>query len=317
MNSGGPSSRQGATAQRRQVSIRGPNLLVNPGAEAGDPSLSGYGAVTVPGWAQTGTPTVIKYGTLRRFPVPTLVSGTGTARPSGISKRAGHSRARRGERFFGGGPVADSTLTQTVDLRASQADDRRRRGYIPMERRSRRHPDRPVKVEGHRRVPRRERNQVGDGNTEADHRMGSLVLHRFHSSRRLGRIPALNTEGRRWWWRSMTEIRYSATTTTPTPTTSRSRSRSQPHPCDARAAGLERRRARSRVHGVPREQGRQADSRQSQRAVHQQPDQHLRIRVELLRGDSPQRPELLSDHRRVGLRLQLQLSVQLLPRRHA
>ena len=55
--------------------VEGPNLLVNPGAELGDPSLSGYSAVSVPGWALTGTPTVIDYGTLRRFPVPTPSPG--------------------------------------------------------------------------------------------------------------------------------------------------------------------------------------------------------------------------------------------------
>ncbi len=48
--------------------IQSGNLLVNPGAEVGDPSLSGYASVTVPGWKVTGTPTVIQYGTLRRLP---------------------------------------------------------------------------------------------------------------------------------------------------------------------------------------------------------------------------------------------------------
>jgi len=43
-----------------------PNLLVNPGAEVGDASLSGYSSVTVPGWTVTGIPTVIEYGTPRR-----------------------------------------------------------------------------------------------------------------------------------------------------------------------------------------------------------------------------------------------------------
>lgn len=47
-----------------------PNLLVNPGAEVGDPSLSGYSGVTIPGWTVTGTPTVIKYNTLVRLPSP-------------------------------------------------------------------------------------------------------------------------------------------------------------------------------------------------------------------------------------------------------
>ncbi len=65
--------------------VEDPNLLVNPGAELGDPSLSGYASVSVPGWAVTGTPTVIKYGTQRRFPVPTLIAGTGSAGSSGVS----------------------------------------------------------------------------------------------------------------------------------------------------------------------------------------------------------------------------------------
>ena len=47
--------------------VQSPNLLVNPGAEFGDPSLSGYSSVTVPGWTVTGTPTVIQYGTCAVF----------------------------------------------------------------------------------------------------------------------------------------------------------------------------------------------------------------------------------------------------------
>ena len=41
------------------------NLLVNPGFEMADPSGSGYSGVTIPGWTETGTPTVIAYGTPR------------------------------------------------------------------------------------------------------------------------------------------------------------------------------------------------------------------------------------------------------------
>ena len=59
---------------------------MNPGAEVGDPSLSGYAAVTIPGWTLTGTPTVIKYGTERRFPVPTANAGPSSAQRSGISE---------------------------------------------------------------------------------------------------------------------------------------------------------------------------------------------------------------------------------------
>ena len=43
----------------------------------------------------------------------------------------------------------------------------------------------------------------------------------------------------------------------------------RPRPSDSRAAGVERRRPRSRVHGLPGEQGRRTDCRQPQRAVHQ------------------------------------------------
>ena len=43
------------------------NLLANPGAETGDPSLSGNSSVSIPGWTVTGTPTVIKFGTPRNM----------------------------------------------------------------------------------------------------------------------------------------------------------------------------------------------------------------------------------------------------------
>ncbi|MDT5207986.1 MAG: hypothetical protein QOF67_401, partial [Mycobacterium sp.] len=107
--------------------VEGPNLLVNPGAELGDPSLSGYSAVSVPGWALTGTPTVIDYGTLRRFPVPTPSPG-----PVLPDLLAFPSRGLpgSGERFFGGGPVADSSISQIVDLRAAADDIDHRPGGV-------------------------------------------------------------------------------------------------------------------------------------------------------------------------------------------
>lgn len=89
------------------------NLVVNSGAEVGDPSLSGYSSVTVPGWSVTGTPTVIEYGTLRRLPglfgtegptLPAFLSFPQTAPTGG------------GNQFFGGGNVASSSLSQIVDL---------------------------------------------------------------------------------------------------------------------------------------------------------------------------------------------------------
>ena len=78
------------------------------------------------------------------------------------------------------------------------------------------------------------------------------------------------------------------------------------------AAGVDGRPTRSRVPDLHGEQGLHRHRRQPQRAVSQQPHQHLRRRDELLRADPPQRPELLSDPRRVGLRLQLQLPRELL-----
>ena len=86
------------------------NLLVNPGFEIADPSGSGYSGVTIPGWTETGTPTVIAYGTqggyplALSFPFPKFFDFPQDAPPGG------------GDNFAGGGPVATSTISQTVDL---------------------------------------------------------------------------------------------------------------------------------------------------------------------------------------------------------
>jgi hypothetical protein len=102
--------------------VQSPNLLVNPGAELGDPSLSGFSAVTIPGWTLTGTPTVIKYGASRTlwpigtsFPMPNLPSFLGFP-------KAKSGPADGGNQFFGGGDIATGTLTQTVDLRGAATD---------------------------------------------------------------------------------------------------------------------------------------------------------------------------------------------------
>lgn len=99
-----------------------PNLLVNPGAEEGDPSLSGNSAVSIPGWVTTGTPTAIEYGALRNswplglsFPLPDLPSFMGYP-------KAYNGPPDGGAQMFGGGNVADSTLTQIVDLNAAAAE---------------------------------------------------------------------------------------------------------------------------------------------------------------------------------------------------
>jgi hypothetical protein len=103
------------------LTVDGPNLLVNPGAELGDPSLSGYSSVTVPGWTVTGTPTVIEYGTERRFPWPTSSPGPTFPAFLGFPSTA-CAPPDSGEQFFGGGPVATSTLSQIVNLSAAAAD---------------------------------------------------------------------------------------------------------------------------------------------------------------------------------------------------
>ena len=88
------------------------NLLVNPSAEFGDPSLSGTSSVTIPGWTVTGTPTVIEYGTPRRVASPLSTPGPTYAGFPGRDDRPSPTDVQ----FFGGGNVGTSTLSQTVDL---------------------------------------------------------------------------------------------------------------------------------------------------------------------------------------------------------
>ena len=94
---------RGCRHDARPPCIGNGNLLLNPGAEFGDPSLSGYSSVTLPGWQVTGTPTVIQYGTQRRLPglfgtkgllLPKFLSFPQTAPAGGDAQ------------FFGGGNVA-------------------------------------------------------------------------------------------------------------------------------------------------------------------------------------------------------------------
>lgn len=89
------------------------NLLVNPGFEIADPSGSGYSGVTIPGWTETGTPTVIAYGTPVGYPSP-LSSPLPTA--TGLFGFPQNAPPGGGDNFAGGGPVATSTISQTVDL---------------------------------------------------------------------------------------------------------------------------------------------------------------------------------------------------------
>ncbi len=95
--------------------VMSPNLLTNPGAEFGDPSLSAYSSVSIPGWSVTGTPTVIRYGTLRRLPWP--LGSPGPTLPAALGFPKPQNGPPDGQvQFFGGGNVATSTLTQFVDL---------------------------------------------------------------------------------------------------------------------------------------------------------------------------------------------------------
>jgi phosphoesterase family protein len=100
--------------------IEGPNLLVNPGAEFGDPSSTGYSAVSIPGWNMNGTPTVVKYGAIGRFPSP--LSTPAPPFPKLLQfPRPGDGPPDGGAQFFGGGNVATSQLGQTVDLSGAAA----------------------------------------------------------------------------------------------------------------------------------------------------------------------------------------------------
>ena len=80
----------------------GSNLLLNPGAGAGDTSKLGWDAVTIPGWqVSQGLPTVVSYGT-KRFP------GASGAQPTGHPAR-----------LFAGGAGGTAVLTQQVPLRTA------------------------------------------------------------------------------------------------------------------------------------------------------------------------------------------------------
>jgi hypothetical protein len=100
----------GNSAAASAVTAMSQNLLVNPGFETADPSGSGFSGVTIPGWTETGTPTVIAYGTPFGYPSP-----TSTPFPSLFSFPQ-DAPAGGGDNFAGGGPVATSTISQTVDL---------------------------------------------------------------------------------------------------------------------------------------------------------------------------------------------------------
>jgi hypothetical protein len=88
------------------------NLLVDSNFQMADPSGSGYSGVTVPGWTETGTPTVIAYGTQAGYPL-----GLSFPFPNLFEFPQAPPDTPAGDDVFaGGGPVATSTLSQTVNL---------------------------------------------------------------------------------------------------------------------------------------------------------------------------------------------------------
>jgi Phosphoesterase family len=88
------------------------NLLVDPNFQMADPSGSGYSGVTVPGWTETGTPTVIEYGTPIGYPSPLSFPFPNLFE----FPQAPPDTPAGDDVFAGGGPVATSTLSQTVNV---------------------------------------------------------------------------------------------------------------------------------------------------------------------------------------------------------
>ncbi|MBX9640506.1 MAG: hypothetical protein K2X97_12470, partial [Mycobacteriaceae bacterium] len=97
-----------------------PNLLVNPGFEIASPSTTGFSSVTIPGWTVTGTPTIVPYGTPLTYPSPT--STPFPTVPNFLGLGFPGNVAGGGNNFAGGGPVATSSISQTVNLAAATAN---------------------------------------------------------------------------------------------------------------------------------------------------------------------------------------------------
>ena len=92
----------GAGLANHPAARPGPNLLANPGAQAGAASARGWDSVTIPGWqVSSGLPTVVRYGT-SHFPAAT---GRGPARHDG--------------QMFAGGAGGTARLRQVVPLRSA------------------------------------------------------------------------------------------------------------------------------------------------------------------------------------------------------
>jgi Phosphoesterase family len=81
------------------VAPGGANLIVNPGAEAGDASKNGWSTVTIPGWrVASGLPTVVHYG------------------DKGFPQHWAGGLRHRGRQMFAGGAGGTARLVQDVAL---------------------------------------------------------------------------------------------------------------------------------------------------------------------------------------------------------
>ncbi|WP_438861526.1 alkaline phosphatase family protein [Mycobacterium paragordonae] len=98
-----------------------PNLLVNGSFEFASPSTTGFSSVTIPGWTVTGTPTIVPYGTPLTYPSPTSTPFPTVPNFLGLGF-PGNPAPGAGNNFAGGGPVATSSISQTVNLAAATAN---------------------------------------------------------------------------------------------------------------------------------------------------------------------------------------------------
>ncbi|HEU0192436.1 MAG TPA: alkaline phosphatase family protein [Mycobacterium sp.] len=106
----------GAAASDSAAPAMSPNLLVNPNFQIADPSGSGYSGVTIPGWTETGTPTVMQYGTAVHYPFGWSMQLPGSTGIFGFPQTPPPGTPAGDDNFAGGGPVATSSISQTVNL---------------------------------------------------------------------------------------------------------------------------------------------------------------------------------------------------------
>ena len=142
------------------------NLLADPGFETADPSGSGYSGVTIPGWTETGTPTVIQYGTQGGYPSP-FSSPFPKFFDFPQDAPAGRRRQFRRRRTRG-----------HVHHQPNRRPHRRSRNAVHAECRSRRPRLGPVRRLSAGHLPRRPWGRSGHRLAQPGHGMGSPGLHR-------------------------------------------------------------------------------------------------------------------------------------------